>query len=115
MLIRLRKASDPRPSEITPQGDYINRRKFIAAAAFGLGPFSSALVSKADAAQKDFQYGANLKTYVIDGYEKLGANDSVTFPTAFFSYNNYNEFGSDKRDPAALSGGVSSWMGLTTA
>ena len=42
---------------------------------------------------------------MIDGFEKLGPNDKVTFPTSFFSYNNFNEFGPDKRDPITLSGG----------
>jgi sulfoxide reductase catalytic subunit YedY len=101
MLIRQTKASDPRPSDMTPEGIYLNRRKFIAAAgvtALGLGPFS-----KAGAAQKDFQFGLKVQTDVIDGYENLGANDSVTFPTSFFSYNNFIEFGADKRDPAAHS------------
>lgn len=102
MLIRRRKTSDPRASEITPEGVYLNRRKFIAAAggaaAFGLGP-----ASIANAAFKDFKFGPNYKTDVVDGYETLGANDKVTLPTAFWSYNNFIEFGADKRDPAALS------------
>jgi methionine sulfoxide reductase catalytic subunit len=102
MLIRRRKTSDPRPSDITPESVYLGRRKFIAAAsAFGLGPFSAGLISKANAAQKDFQFSPDFKTDVIDGFEKLGANDAVTFPTSFFSYNNFIEFGAGKRDPAA--------------
>ena len=34
MLIRQRKASDPKPSEITPQSTYVNRRRILAAAGF---------------------------------------------------------------------------------
>ena len=101
MLSRIAKTSTPRSFEITPEPMYLNRRRFIACASatLGLGPYSTAL-----SAQKGFQFGLDFKTDVDDGYEKLDTNDSVTFPTSFFSYNNFNEFGPDKRDPINLSG-----------
>ncbi|HCX14130.1 MAG TPA: protein-methionine-sulfoxide reductase catalytic subunit MsrP [Rhodospirillaceae bacterium] len=102
MLHRITKASTPRSYEITPEPMYLNRRQFIASASatIGLGPYSKAL-----AAPKGFQFGPDFNTDVVDGYEQLGENESVTFPTSFFSYNNFNEFGPDKRDPINLSSG----------
>ena len=107
MLIRIKKASTPRPSEITPKAVYLNRRRFITAASTGLGAAALGLgpYAAAHAAQKNFQFSDDFKTDVTDGYKKLEANDKVTFPTSFFSYNNFTEYGSDKRDPINLSRG----------
>ncbi len=103
MLIRIKKASTPRGSEITPESVFLNRRAFIAAAAASVGGATLGPYSSAQAAPKNFNFGAITRD-AVDGFEDLGPNEKVTFPTAFWSYNNFNEFGPDKDDPARLAG-----------
>ena len=80
MLIR--KPDDIKSSEITPEGVYVNRRKFLAAAGVaaagivGSGRLVSAL---ATTPQQE---------------EKPNTWEEIT------GYNNYYEFGTDKEDPA---------------
>jgi sulfoxide reductase catalytic subunit YedY len=94
MLIRIAKASDCASSEITPRSLYLDRRRFIAAAAalgFGAGP-AAALTPPP---------GVNARLAdVKDGYRKLGDKDPLTTYDAVTSYNNFYEFGTDKDDPA---------------
>jgi len=72
------RPSDVASSEITPEGTYLNRRRFIGAMAAGA---ASTLVSgPADAAAQEAQ-------------EKLTPYDDVT------TYNNFYEFGTGKDDP----------------
>ena len=110
MLIRIKKASTPRGSEITPESVFLNRRAFIAAAAASVGGATLGPYSSAQAAPKNFNFGAITRD-AVDGFEDLGPNDKVTFPTAFWSYNNFNEFGPDKDDPARLAGAFTPWGG----
>lgn len=88
MLIKT--APGIRYSEITPKELYLNRRKFLTAAAGGL--IAAATDARA-AAFKDVQK-SNLSTTG----EKISAQSDVT------SYNNFYEFGTDKRDPARNAG-----------
>jgi len=79
MLIR--RPDDTRSSEITPERDYLDRRRFLglAAGAVALGaPASLAACSSAEAAQDD----------------KPNSWEEIT------TYNNFYEFGTDKSDPA---------------
>ena len=92
MLIK--KSSDIKPSEITDRDIYARRREFLkAAAALGIGAIAGpaqALVGPAGkgsaiAGVLDSRYGQNLE------------------PTAYehvTGYNNFNEFGTGKEDPA---------------
>ena len=98
MLIK--KASDIRSSEITPQDLYLNRRKFLtgmavagAAAATGFGVKELLSPSmRASAGQK------------IDGIQKsaLSTTEKITPYNDVTHYNNYYEFSTEKEEPAGL-------------
>jgi sulfoxide reductase catalytic subunit YedY len=98
MLIK--KASDIRSSEITPEDLYLNRRKFLtgmavagAAAATGLGVKELLSPSmRASAGQK------------IDGMQKsaLSTTEKITPYNDVTHYNNYYEFSTEKEEPAGL-------------
>ncbi|MDP2324424.1 MAG: protein-methionine-sulfoxide reductase catalytic subunit MsrP [Gammaproteobacteria bacterium] len=93
------KRADVRPSEITPEGVFLNRRKLLKSAGF-LG--ASALLSPAVAADEPIpaQY-RRLAGIRKSPLSVKGAPNSFEEIT---TYNNYYEFGTDKADPAAKSG-----------
>jgi len=98
MLIK--KTSDIRSSEITPQDLYLNRRKFLtgaavagAAALTGFGVKELAAPSmRASAGQK------------IDGIQKsaFSTTEKITPYNDVTHYNNYYEFSTEKEEPAGL-------------
>ncbi|MEQ8507529.1 MAG: protein-methionine-sulfoxide reductase catalytic subunit MsrP [Rhodospirillaceae bacterium] len=104
MLIRMAKKSDPKPSEITSQQDYLNRRSFMAAT--GLAAGSAALgfnLSPASAAVE--RPGVNeALSPLVEGYGKVGEDDSLTPYDDVTTYNNFYEFGTGKSDPVENSG-----------
>jgi len=91
MLIKTRKRSDVRESEVTPQSLFEQRRQFIkkaagysvAAASLSL-PFSAMAALNINPFQKD---SASLR-------------DELTEKKHVISYNNFYEFGTEKKDPA---------------
>lgn len=96
MLIKTRKSSDIVSSEITPYEVYQSRRKFIKGTAGLLlasaATSMSSLLSPAHAAaNKSLNYKKN-SPFNTD--EELTPFDDVT------TYNNFYEFGTDKRSPA---------------
>ncbi|MBL8223693.1 MAG: protein-methionine-sulfoxide reductase catalytic subunit MsrP [Chromatiales bacterium] len=96
MLIR--KAPDIRPSEITPERVFRDRRRLLKAAGF-IG--ASALLAEARAADT---IPANHRR--LANVKKVPAPAGLT-PNTFeevTGYNNFYEFGTDKSDPAANSG-----------
>ena len=84
MLIR---RPDPiRPSEITPEGVYLERRRFLKQAAFGVAGTALALAGcEGESAEQPLP-------------DELTPYEDVT------SYNNFYEFGTGKEDPARLAG-----------
>jgi sulfoxide reductase catalytic subunit YedY len=93
MLIK--KSADIRSSEITPRSLYLNRRKFLqaaasAAAASGIAQF--AFPTNACAANK------------FDGIKKgsFSTSEAITPFKDVSNYNNYYEFSTDKYQPAGL-------------
>ncbi|MSO54794.1 MAG: protein-methionine-sulfoxide reductase catalytic subunit MsrP [Rhodospirillales bacterium] len=88
MLIKSIRASDAKPSEITPKSVYMDRRRFLQTAAAGaaLASFANgpAGAAKIDGIKK---WPGSLTS------EKLTPLDSIA------SYNNFYEFGTDKSDP----------------
>jgi len=84
MLIR--RPPDIRPSEITEERVYLNRRAFIKAAAGAAGAAAAGLTLPLAAA------GA------LEG--RQGTDDKPTPYEDITSYNNFYEFGTDKADPA---------------
>jgi len=95
----LKKASDIRSSEITPERVYVNRRQFIRASsgaalgALAVAGAGAAVVGRATPVQAQESLGA-VKKSPFSTDEKLNSFDDVT------TYNNYYEFGTDKSDPA---------------
>jgi sulfoxide reductase catalytic subunit YedY len=97
MVIRVPRSSDVSPSEITPKATYLNRRAFMGrsaalAAVAGIAPgrLLARTVngrSRQEAPQESVTYGADLR-------EELTPYEDVT------TYNNFYEFGTDKRDPS---------------
>ena len=100
MLIKSSQANAIAPSEITPERDYLHRRQFLAqgvgatvAAATGLA-FSTnapALIVEKNAPGKMLA-GIKETDYKVD--------EAVTPYEDVAGYNNFYEFGTDKRDPA---------------
>jgi len=78
----IRKSSDVRYSDVTPKQDYLNRRRFLAAATAAFAGFSWA-EPKLNAVKSSFSTD-----------EKLTPLQIIT------GYNNYYEFGTSKDDPA---------------
>jgi sulfoxide reductase catalytic subunit YedY len=86
-----RSWSDPPPSEITPEGVYFSRRRFLAA----LGASGVASLAAADPAPTLAGVRRNARFSTL---EAANSFEDIT------TYNNFYEFGTDKDDPAAHSG-----------
>ncbi len=96
----IRRPPDIPSSEITPESVYVNRRKFIKAAtvgAAGLAMGPSALRAD-DALAQDQEIPPRFAQMRSEIGEELNSYTEVT------TYNNFYEFGPDKRDPARNSG-----------
>jgi sulfoxide reductase catalytic subunit YedY len=90
MLIR--RAPDIRPSEITPESIYLNRRTFMVGAGSVLAG-SALLPGTAFAAVEPMALPNVAKSpYTVD--EKINTYKEIT------TYNNFYEYGTDKSDPA---------------
>jgi sulfoxide reductase catalytic subunit YedY len=98
MLIK--KPADIRPSEITSESVYLQRRKFIAAAVAG-GVIAAAGPARQAQAASPQQLPPPMK-YTFDPHysvtQKPNAWEQITH------YNNFYEFGEDKTDPYQNSG-----------
>lgn len=91
MLIKHKKASDPLPSEITSKSFFLNRRKFIqAAAVVGGSALFPSIAPPAFAARPRL---ANVKKTNWGEALKPTSLESIT------SHNNFYEFGTGKTDP----------------
>ncbi|HKU27950.1 MAG TPA: protein-methionine-sulfoxide reductase catalytic subunit MsrP [Candidatus Sulfotelmatobacter sp.] len=98
MLIK--KAGEIRYSEITPKGVYLNRRKFLAAAAKA-GTAAALGVGLRDIVAPSLTASAGNK---IEGIKKssLSTTETITPYKDVTHYNNYYEFGTSKDEPAEL-------------
>ena len=90
MLIR--RPLDIKPSEITPEAAFLDRRTAIAAL---LASGMAAGLRAAESAPPALKYQRNARYTVT---EKPNSYEEIT------TYNNYYEFGTDKADPAANAG-----------
>jgi len=100
MLIRSPKRSDVRPSEITPEAVYADRRRFLKTAAVaGAGAILAPMaVTRAGASVPE---GNSIGEFVKSSYstdEELTSWQSIT------TYNNFYEFGADKSHPSTYAG-----------
>ena len=87
MIIRMKKKSDIPSSEITPAEVYMNRRKFLGASA-GVGAAAFAFPGAASAAFPGSAAAGPLQEEEPNTWEEIT------------TYNNFYEFGLDKRDPS---------------
>lgn len=102
MLIRITRASDVRPREITPEALVLHRRRFMAAA--GAGAAAALLPGPGAAAEDPFDVAPGFRVTPARGYAKLAPGEDATIPFSVFGYNNFAEFGPEKTDPAVYSG-----------
>jgi len=95
MLIK--KADDIRPSEITPENVYLNRRKFLA----GLGLTGAAAAIAIEEAARPARAATGEQ---IPGIVKspFSITEKVTPMKDVTHYNNYYEFSVEKEEPAQL-------------
>ena len=100
MLIQ--KPADIRPSEITPEPVYHNRREFLRRAGLtGVG-----LLAGTGCSAENDDDGRQVRLRKLD-VDRGSPYSTDADPNAFediISYNNFYEFGLDKSDPARLSG-----------
>jgi sulfoxide reductase catalytic subunit YedY len=94
MLIR--RPADIRPSDITPEAVYVDRRRFLVGALAVAGGTLLAPIARAG-----MPTGAALAARRNPTYSTSEAPNSWDDVTG---YNNYYEFGTDKTDPAANAG-----------
>jgi len=99
MLIKVKRHGEVSSSEITPQGLYLDRRRFLRLGAGGV--LSAAALS--GGLWKPAVAGVKLSHVAKGPYdtrEELTPYESVT------TYNNFYEFGTDKEDPSRLAGNL---------
>ena len=95
----IRRPPDIPSSEITPEDVYVNRRKFIKAAAVGAAGLAAAPVALRAFDRSDPQeIPARFQNMRSDQGEELNSYRDIT------TYNNFYEFGTQKEDPARNSG-----------
>jgi sulfoxide reductase catalytic subunit YedY len=99
MIIRTRKPSDIRSSDITAEDVYVNRRRFIRNAALGVAAFGlpPQALSAVDRGPRQ-QIPARFQNMESELDEDLNPYSHVT------TYNNFYEFGTGKEDPSRNSG-----------
>lgn len=92
----IKKSSEIKSSEITPEKDYINRRKFIkySAATTVLSVLRSSPLFASPSDENKYAKLKNVKKSIYSTDEEANPWDDVT------TYNNFYEFGTDKSDPA---------------
>jgi sulfoxide reductase catalytic subunit YedY len=85
-------------SEITDERLYLNRRQFLQAAGIATAGLGMLGLAPAAAAAPELMALPNVRKSPLSTTEKQNSFDDIT------TYNNFYEFGTDKRDPAAQSG-----------
>jgi len=91
MLRRMHQSLRIKPSEITPHGDYLNRRQILTAAV-AAGATLAMPAFAAEPAGAKLKFARNAKLSVTDAPNTF---EDIT------TYNNFYEFGTGKADPAA--------------
>jgi sulfoxide reductase catalytic subunit YedY len=97
MLIKIRKASDIKQSEITSQSAYLKRRQFLKA---GVGAFAGLGLVRTTISEAALQPGPGRLEKIPDiretGYQPP---EAITEYEHVTTYNNFYEFGTGKSDP----------------
>ena len=102
MLIKSRKASDVRSSEITPKSVYLDRRRFLkTAAVVGAGAAFGTIAPPVFAATESGRM--KLSGIKKTKWTEKALGEELTEYGPITNYNNFYEFGTGKTDPAANS------------
>ena len=99
MLIKVKRRNEASPSEITPQGVYLDRRRFLR-----LGAGSAVTAAALAGGLLEPAWAGTKLSKVIKG--PYNAKDELTPYESVTSYNNFYEFGPDKEDPSRLAGSL---------
>ena len=99
MLIRSRDPAAPRPSEITPEATWLDRRRFLAGSA-GLALAALAPRPARATAEEDFAPLPDVRPSPLSTGEEANSFQQIT------TYNNFYEFGTAKDDPAQYAGAL---------
>jgi sulfoxide reductase catalytic subunit YedY len=100
MLIRTRSNAAPRPSEITPEAVYLDRRRMmVGAGALALAGLAGRPAGAA--APEDFAPLSDVAASPLSTDEDPNSFEDIT------TYNNFYEFGTQKEDPARYAGQMS--------
>ena len=95
----IRRPPDIPSSEITPEGVYFDRRKFLRAAAAGAAGLAVAPTALGAAPDEHPQeIPARFRNMRSELDEQLNSYEDIT------TYNNFYEFGTNKSDPSRRSG-----------
>ena len=94
MWIRRQRAHEARESEVTPEGQYLRRREFLAGTALGAAALALPMAAHGDETPRPPKLGNLRRSRYSASDEDPTPWDDVT------KYNNYYEFGTDKQDPA---------------
>ncbi|MDP7424929.1 MAG: protein-methionine-sulfoxide reductase catalytic subunit MsrP [Rhodospirillales bacterium] len=97
MLIKWKKTSDVKPSEITPKDVFLNRRKFIQAAAIASG--ASLVPNFVNSSLATTAPGYDGKKFSNVNKSAFGKAEKLTTYEGLTTHNNFYEFGTGKSDP----------------
>ena len=102
MLIKFKKASDVKSSEITPKSVYLDRRRFLkTAVAAGAGAAFGSIAPPVFAASNPRVKLSGVKQ---SRWDQKSLGEELTEYGPITKYNNFYEFGTGKTDPAEYSG-----------
>ena len=97
MLVKIRRASDIKQSEITSQSDYLKRRQFLKA---GVSAFAGLGLMRAGIGEAAIQRGPGKLEKIADIRETAyRPPEAITEYEHITTYNNFYEFGTGKSDP----------------
>ena len=101
MLIKMAKASDIKPSEITPKTLFDNRRQFLKTTAIAGVGFAAGAIAPSSLANES--RGKKLMGVRPSKWTKESVGEKLTDYKSITSYNNFYEFGTGKEDPLIYS------------
>ncbi len=93
MAVLIKKTTDIQPSEITPKSIYLNRRKFMQQTVAGSLLLSVDAMLPAWARKSSNLEWPDLNKSIYSTSDTLNSFEDIT------TYNNFYEFGTDKKDP----------------